>query len=296
MHRKRFAALLIAVPLALGGCSGTDSSPQAPATQAPATATDAAQATPGQEIDPVAFFEKAQKAMTDAKTYSMTVEMDSTGEKTTMTGVGDISDAAHPKADMKLSMPGSAAQMHMIIDGTNVYMQMPGVGGDGKFVRMPLSVLSQAGGQDVSTLMNPSENLALTQQAVDRVVFTGTEDVAGETLRRYKVTMDPQKLQQGLATSGPTAMPSPTGMPESLPYDLWLDDAGRMRKMTMNLEGTAMTMTTTDYGKPVTITPPPAASVTQMPGLSGPATPAPTSAPASPVPASPAPVPTPSGS
>jgi len=275
MIRTRFAAVLVAVPLALAGCSGG----QTPADQAagsPSAAQGAdASPTAGQEVDKNAFFADVQKAMLDKKTYAMTMHMENGGQKVTMTGNGDMSDQNHPKADMTMSAAGDGQQMQMIMDGEAVYMQMPGVAEKGKFVKMPLQALSQAGGQDLSKMMNPADNLTMTQNAVEKVVYAGPED----GLHKYTVTMNPQKLQEGSAT----AMPSPSGMPSTLDYDVWTDDAHLLRKMVMSLEGTTMTMTADKYGEPVTIVAPPPESVTQMPGMSepqpGPATslPAPTS-------------------
>ncbi|WP_284304101.1 DUF7537 family lipoprotein [Mobilicoccus caccae] len=283
MLRQRLAAVLVTVPLALVGCSanGGDSPP------APAATTGAqepgASPKPGDEVDAAAFFETTQKAMLEAKTYAMTMTMQTAGDTMTMTGTGDLSDQNRPKADMTMSAGGGAGKMRMIMDGESVFMQMPGVAQGGKFVKMPIEALSQAGGQDLSKLMNPAENLKLTQQAVEKVVYQGPEDTGGEQLQRYAVTMNPQKLQGGLNTAAPTA--GATAAPESIPYDVWVDDANRMRKMTMSLQGTTMTMTTDKYGEKVDIVAPPAASITQMPGLSGPAP----SAPASPsTPATPA--------
>lgn len=260
MIRTRFAAVLVAVPLALAGCSGA----QTPADQA-ASSPAASQATspaptPGQEVDKNAFFADVQKAMLDKKTYAMSMVMQDGGQKVTMTGTGDISDQNRPKADMTMNADGNGEQMRMIMDGESIYMQMPGVAEKGKFVKMPLQALSQAGGQDLSKMMNPAENLKMTQNAVEKVVYAGPES----GLQKYTVTMNPQKLQQNLATAGPT----PSGAPSTLTYDVWIDDAHLLRKMVMTTQGTTMTMTTDKYGEPITIVAPPQESVTQMPGMS----------------------------
>lgn len=280
MLRTRIAAVIVAAPLALAGCSGDATPPPAaPASTAASAGASASSPQPGDQVDETAFFENVQKAMLSAKTYSMTMRMGSGGEAMTMTGTGDVGDQRRPKADMSISVPGGSGPMRMIMDGDAVYMQMPGGAGGGKFVKMPMESLSQASGQDLGKLMNPAENLQLTRDAVEKVVYQGTEDQAGEQLAHYSVTMNPQKLQQQLMTSQPA--PSPSAMPSELPYEVWLDSANRVRKMTMTVEGTQMTMTVDKYGQPVSIAAPPQASVTQMPGMSdpsAPATPAPTTA------------------
>ena len=259
MIRTRFAAVLVAVPLALAGCSGSQTPADQAAGSPSASQSVAASPTPGQEVDKDAFFADVQKAMLEKKTYTMSMVMENGGQKVTMTGAGDLSDQNRPKADMTMSTDGTGEQMHMIMDGESIYMQMPGVAEKGKFVKMPLQALSQAGGQDLSTMMNPAENLKATQAAVEKVVYSGPDS----GLHKYTVTIDPRKLQQAVAT----AAPSPSGVPETLTYDVWLDDARLMRKMVMTVEGTTMTMTTDKFGEPVTIVAPPQESVTQMPGM-----------------------------
>ncbi|GAB47247.1 hypothetical protein [Mobilicoccus pelagius] len=282
MIRTRFAAVLAALPLALAGCSGAQT-PADTAASAPSS-SQAASASPtaGQEVDTATFFSDSAKAITAAKTYTMTMLMENGGQKVTMTGSGDVSDQNRPKADMTMSADGGGQQTRMIVDGDSVYMQMPGVAEGGKFVKMPLQALSQAGGQDLTKMMNPAENLRMTQNAVEKVVYAGPDS----GLQKYTVTMNPQKLQQSL----PTAAPSPSGMPSSLPYDVWLDDAHLVLKMVMTMDGTTMTMTADEYGEPVSIVTPPQESVTQMPGMSTsePGTVAPAPAPT----ATPAPAPT----
>ncbi|WP_168583580.1 DUF7537 family lipoprotein [Gephyromycinifex aptenodytis] len=264
--RNRVAAALLALPLALSGCSGAGDSAPADAGTSAAPSTQAAP-TPGQEIDKDAFFTRTEKAVLAKKTYAMHMSMDSQGETITMSGVGDVSTPDAPKARMLMEPPTGGEKMEMILAGDSIYMQMPGVGG-GKYMQMPLSALAQAGGQDLTKFLNPAENLKMTKQAVEKVVFVGEEDVAGQKLDHYAVTLNPAKMQESLPKPAPSVSPS---LPAQLPYDVWVDDEDLVRKTDMTMDGVHMTMTTDKYGEPVEITAPPSAQVTQMPGMGAPA-------------------------
>lgn len=270
--RTRVAAALLALPIAVTACSGSGS--PAPG-DGGTTATQGSQAapTPGQQIDAEAFFARTQEAMLAQKTYSMAMTMDSRGEKITMSGVGDVSDPASPKARMLLAPATDKEKMEMILDGESIFIQMPGAGGE-KYMQMPLSALAQAGGQDLTKFLNPAENLTMTKQAVEKIVFVGEEDVAGEKLKHYSVTLNPAKLAQATPSASPSASPS---LPAQLPYDVWVDGQDLVRKTDMTMDGVHMTMTTDKYGEPVDIAAPPSAQVTQMPGVG--TTPAPSPSP-----------------
>lgn len=259
--RQRLAAVLVAVPLVLTGCSGADDPAAAPTT---AAETDAAPQ-PGDVVDSDQFFETMTEAMLAAGTYSMTMTMDTAGETITMSGQGDVSDPDVPRADITITDPGGVAgHMQMIVDGESVFMQMPGIGAPGQYVRMPLGALSQAGGLDLTALMNPAENLRATQGAVEEVVYQGEESETGETLYRYSLTMNTAELAAPYMTQGPQ---DPGTLPEEVPYEVLLDSENRMRMMTVTFEDTTMTMTADRYGEPVSITAPPDAAVTDMPGV-----------------------------
>lgn len=262
--RKRVAAALLTVPLALTACSGSGDDPAADAPSSAAQAGDASP-TPGQQVDADSFFARTQEAMLAKKTYTMSMTMESQGESIQIDGVGDMSDPNAPKAQMTMQPASGSEPMEMILDGESIYMQMPGVS-QGTYMQMPLSALAQAGGQDLTKFMNPAENLKLTQQAVEKVTFVGQEDVDGESLSHYTVTMNPQKLQQQYATRAPVPSSAPS-VPSELPYEVWIDDEDLVRKTDMTMDGVHLTMTTSKYGEPVTITAPPSDKVTPMPGM-----------------------------
>ena len=62
-----------------------------------------------------------------------------------------------------------------------------------------------------------------------------------------------------------------SGLPKTVDYDLWLDQDDLMRRIEFTVPGGGggMTMTMSDWGKPVTVKAPPPGAVMQMPGTVG---------------------------
>lgn len=272
--RKRSAAALLALPLALGACSGGQQQGdgnQGGASSQAQQQNDPFSAQPGQDVDKDAFLKQMQDAMQAKKTYEMTMQMAAQGQTVKMSGQGDIADPNAPKMNMKMEMPGQAGAqgaLNIIMDGQAMYMQLPGQAG-GKYVKMSMQELSQAGGQDFQKLMNPSENLKMSQEAIQKVTFKGQEDVSGEKLKHYSVTLDPQKAQEAMNGGQPAPAPSASGQQQRIPYDIWVDDQKVMRKVTMEIQGTKLDMTVDKYGEPVQITAPPTSQQTTMPAPGG---------------------------
>lgn len=273
--RTRLVALSLTVPLLAGCTAGADEEPPVPAATTDADAAGDAPA-PGDEVDIDAFYDQAQQAAREAGTYFMSMTLDGGGEAITMNGQGDLSDPARPLADMTMTTPGGGAQTRIVLDGDAAYVQAPGMSGEASFIRMPVEAFVQPDGQNLTSLMNPAESMELTRAAVERIVYQGVEEEAGQRLHHYSVTMDPQRLEQTYTTQQPGVVT----MPATIPYEVWLDDEHRLRKMTMEAQGSTMTMTADRYGQPVEITPPSPDQVTELPGGSGPAVPGETPAPA----------------
>ena len=269
--RNAAVGAALALPLVLGACSsgGGTASPTAtngsPAASAPAAdGSDPFNAQAGQEVDKSALLDQTQQAMLDKKTYAMNMEMALGGQTMKVSGVGDISDPENLKVKMTMEMPGAGGQgINMLLIGKTMYMQMPGQAG-GKYVKVPMSQLQQAGGQDFEKLLNPAESLKMSKDAITKATYVGEEDVSGTKLKHFTLLMDMSKAN---AAAGVTPAPNATG-PQTVPYDVWVDSDKLVRKMELSVQGTKMTSTLDKYGEPVKIDAPPTDSVTTTPGLS----------------------------
>ena len=269
--RNAAVGAALALPLVLGACSsgGGTASPTAtngsPAASAPAAdGSDPFNAQAGQEVDKSALLDQTQQAMMDKKTYAMNMQMAMGGQTMKVSGVGDMTDPANLKVKMTMEMPGASGQgINMLLIGKTMYMQMPGQAG-GKYVKVPMSQLQQAGGQDFEKLLNPAESLKMSKDAITKATYVGEEDVSGTKLKHFTLLMDMSKAN---AAAGVTPAPNATG-PQTVPYDVWVDSDKLVRKMELSVQGTKMTSTLDKYGEPVKIDAPPTDSVTTTPGLS----------------------------
>lgn len=265
--RQAVAVTALAPLLVLGACSSGNDKAAPTGTETTAGAAEANgpfNAQPGSEVDKIAFMDETQQAMLDKKTYAMDMTMALSGQNMSVKGVGDMSDQQNLKMRMTMEMPGASGQgINMLLVDKKMYMQLPGQAG-GKFVEVPMDQLRQAGGgQEFEKLLNPAESLKASKDAVQKVTFVGPEDVSGQQLKHYQMVLDVSKANQA---AGITPAPNATG-PQTVPYDVWVDNDKLMRKMEMTIEGSKVTMLLDKYGEPVSITAPPSASVTTMPGL-----------------------------
>ncbi len=97
-------------------------------------------------------------------------------------------------------------------------------------------------------------------------MYVGEED----DLDHYEITVDPQQMLDQMGSDLPPAAESE--VPDSLTYDLWLDDEGRFSKLSMDefpLGGTSgsMEMTVSGWGEEVDIEAPAPSEITEMPEL-----------------------------
>ena len=153
------------------------------------------------------------------------------------------------------------------VDGV-FYMSM-GQLTSGKFWKLdpadPASPLGDLG--SMLDQMDPTAMMKKLEPAIDEVTYEGAEDVDGRSLDHYELTVDGAEL--GKATEVPPAAMGQ--LPDSITYDLWLDEEHRMAQATMELPVQGMTtnldMTVEDWDKDVSIEAPPADQVTDMPDM-----------------------------
>lgn len=262
------AALTLPLVIGLGACSGDNgATPGASSTTAAQEQqTDPFTVAAGTDVDTATFLQQTQQAQQQAKTFHIDMTMSAQGQQLKLVGDQDVADPNAPKAKLTMSAPGQQQGVNLVLDGQNVFMQMPGQAG-GKYVKMSMQEIAASGGADFKKLMNPSESLKAQQQAIDKITFKGEEDVSGTKLRRYALVIDPVKAQQA---AGATNVPTPTGTAAAkIPYDVWVDSNKLVRKMQLEQNGAKVQMDMSKYGEPVSITVPPSDQVTTPPAQPG---------------------------
>ncbi|MGB0099419.1 MAG: DUF6612 family protein [Nocardioides sp.] len=269
-HVLRRAAVATTAVLALGGLSACNDDAPAPVTDSSSASTEPSDAPEaGADIDPATFIDDVLAQMTDMTTAHLTMTM--TGGPVGMSMEGDVDYTTSPPnmaMTMSNAMFGDGDAEVVMVDGV-MYMQMAQMSqlGEGKWIKMDLGGDDSPLGDDLLEQMDPSASLEMMQDSVTDVTFVGEEDVDGESLRHYEMTMRSEAvrdLQEDLGAEGQQ-------LPEVITYDLWIDDEGRMRQTETAMGDLgSVSMTVSGWGDPVDITAPPAADVIEMPnGMPG---------------------------
>ncbi|MDO5286602.1 MAG: hypothetical protein Q4G45_07245 [Actinomycetia bacterium] len=166
--------------------------------------------------------------MESITTAKMTIETETNGATTTLTGVADLKDKAKPMTQS--TTESSMGKAEMITVGTTVYTKAPNAT-KWKKTTTPTT--------DLSSL---TAGLALTFSSV---TYVGTDTIDGEEVDQYdaEVTLGEMKV----------------------PSKLYLDQQGRTRRIVTNVEtggikGKNVT-TISNYDEPVSIKEPPASEV-----------------------------------
>jgi hypothetical protein len=183
-----------------------------------------------------------------------------------MSGEGDVSYAGDTTVmQMKMKSPslGQGTIEMRLVDGI-MYMAMPPMTPAGKFIKLdtndPNSPFGNLGG---ITQGDPLATFDAFDAGLKKAVYVGAEDVDGEQMDHYVLTVDSAKAAkaQGAPSAGPGG---------DITYDLWLDDQDLMRRMQLDAPGGGgMTITTDDWGEPVNVKAPPASAIIQLPGSAG---------------------------
>jgi hypothetical protein len=232
----------------------------------------------GTILDPVAQAANTTAAARTAE-FGIAGSVTAAGQTIPINGNGAI-DMRNQRLRMSMSFPipgfGSMTT-DALMDGKAIYMHMPEALASriplGKsWMKIDLAALAKSNGVDLGGLSQPSQsNPADMLQALKAVGSSrkvGSEDLNGVPTTHYRATIDPKKaldripdkqsagaLKQMLSTSGLT----------SIPIDVWIDRAGRVRRESMKFSanGTSMDMTIsfTRFGVAVDTTPPPSDQV-----------------------------------
>jgi hypothetical protein len=254
----RAAAAAVAVPTLLTGvvACGSDA-----ASGEGTSAADAAEDLPGEgeEVDPGDFMDDVKEGFEASTTAKMAMSIDfGTGA---MEGDGELDYTTDPP-NLTMTLDegamGIGAMDMRLVDGI-LYMNLGSLSQD-KFVRFDLDDAESLppGMDQLEGQMDPLAAFEDMEDALTSVTFVGTEELEGDEVNRFEVTVDTTKMETM------EELPAEAGVPEELSYDLWLDGDYRMRKadLTMALEAgpvseVSTVYTLSDWGTEVDIEAPP---------------------------------------
>jgi hypothetical protein len=273
--RRLVAAATTTVLLGtLTACGGDE--PAADQDPAPTTTAAAPESEPaegesedtasGEEVDAEALLADMKAAVQEQKSAHITIEL--AGDAEGMSGEGDVSYAGKSTAmQMRMTLPqmGEGEMQMRLVDGV-MYLAMPPMTPKGKFLRLDTSDPNSPFG-DLSQMVpgDPLQSFEAFDAGLQKVEHVGQEDVDGEQLEHYVLTVDAKEAAKA------QGMPDDPNMPETITYDLWLDDQNLMRRIEFQQMGGSLVMTMSDWGKQVTVNAPPANALMEMP--SGPPAP-----------------------
>jgi hypothetical protein len=281
-RRLRLLPLALATALFAGACSSSSVDTERPAPAGDVAIDDVS--------DPVASILAASDEAMDASSMHMEFEMavEAQGMELSGSGESDVVLGDPPQQHMTFrydSFPGmpEGLEMEMILDGSTMYMRMPGLRGASAFPTPWISMDLDAvvpGMEDFTSFaegQNDPSNAFGYLQGVRDAEVVGTETVHGFETTHYRGTLDLAEALKQL----PRDMRADFGRETAelrrelgsltMPFDVWLDDDGLVRRMKLTIEAAgargftmSMTVDITEYGNDVTLPIPPEEKVTDL--------------------------------
>ncbi|ROO91180.1 uncharacterized protein DUF1396 [Actinocorallia herbida] len=247
--------------LGLVGCSA-ESTPEDGKAEAPSAAAPAAPASAVEAVRKVATSTNA------VDSFAMDLTVVSAG--TTVKGVGHVQ--VKPTAAVSLEMKaGAEGAITMVLIDKIMYMNMGGEeivpGKPWMKVDLADAAAAAGAGDALGPIQQTDPNtLATLFAASSDVVRVGEETVEGTQTVHYKGTVDTAALAADPATKEAAANFGADGV---VSFEIWVDGDDLMRKAVASITADGvpaeLTMLFRDFGKPVTITPPPAGEIAAAP-------------------------------
>ena len=233
MNRTRFrtaAALatgaLLLAPLA--ACGGDDD--KKPAASAKADGAEGA-------VDVADFFSGLLSAMDKTKSVHMKIEGGFAAD-------ADLSyGGKQPAARVTASLGAGKIQI-LVVEGALYMQQSEG----GKYTKIGKDDPTFGSLLDTFNSFGPRESVAGIQDGVSQVVAKGSEKFGGTERDRYDVTLD-----TGKATGAFKALVGSGGGSEEITMKFYVDGDQLLQGIKLDVSGQKLTMTLSDWGKPVDI-------------------------------------------
>ena len=211
-------------------------------------------------------------AMIDAATSAGSAHVTTTmsgNEELTVRGVFSYGRRGTESAST-MKMPDGRKVLARYVAGT-LYVQVPGLVPPGKFAAIdpqdtssplarslartseqmdPLAALERMGSRGKSRASGP---------AVSAVRRVGKGVLDGQTVEHYQVTVDTTVMRAELSRAQRAVLP------DSLSYDMWLDDRDLMRRIAVVIADVTMDTRFSRWGEPVTVRRPAARDLVALP-------------------------------
>jgi LppX_LprAFG lipoprotein len=260
----RRSLVALAAPLLLSGLAACGSDE----TAEPASSGSSSESQETGAVDKAEFADDLKAGLEASTTAQMTMHMDMGGQALHADGQIDYTTAP-PQLAMNMESPAAAGQtIELRLVDQVLYMNM-GQMTSNKFVSYDLSDAANLppGMEQLTGTMDPLAAFESFEDGVQSVVFKGDEEVDGEQLGHYEMTLDASKVKQF------QELPTQAELPEEITYDVWLDGENRIRKMVMDMAMGAgqvsMEIELSEWDEPVDIAAPADSEIIKTPKLAG---------------------------
>lgn len=260
MRFRAWCIVALAVVVVVAGCGGGKSKQAAP-----------------KEVSNELIVAAATKS-TKAGSVEADFKISGAGVKGSGSGVFNTGPSRSGQLTMKVTVRGMEVPLDTVISGNVLYMRSSvfsqlGLPANKQWVKVDLAQLAQQRGIDLSSLANtsPTPTSALSYlRGSGKVREVGKESVEGAETTHYKVVVDLEKAvaRSDAATRESLRRVIKASGAKTLPIDVWVDGKGYVRRVqyAQRASGQAVkvTMDLHDYGKPVTVKPPPSDTVIDL--------------------------------
>lgn len=188
------------------------------------------------------------------QTMELSMVMGMDGDEVTLEGLADFRDGSD--MDLVMTMPDVGEIRMLMVDGTT-YMQVPGDSDDVQYIEMSPADLG-LDESDLTSTLDMTDQWSAWEEGSQEATFLGREDVDGEEMDRFRVEVDAEAMTEA---AGETAAPE---MPETVVYDVWVDDADLMRRFSFDAEGVTMDVRLDGWGEDLGIEAPDPSQVVTM--------------------------------
>ena len=230
----------------------------------------------------------AQAAAKTSGAGSVKIEFDISGKGVNGGGRGVFDTGTTGAGRLAMTVQGTsgpATTVDTIINGAVLYMRSPvftqAIPAGKDWVRVDLALLAKQNGVDLGSLVDsnptPTGALAYLRGSTGPVQDLGKQKVKGEDTTHYRATIDLEqaaKRAKGSTKQSIRRVIDVAGVTK-LPVDVWVGADGYVRKVTYaqhsgKSQSAKITMEMYDFGSPVTIAAPPAATVIDFQKMLGP--------------------------
>jgi hypothetical protein len=241
----------------------------------------------GTIIDPVANAADTTAAAGTAE-FGIAGSVTAAGQNIPINGNGAL-DMRNGRMRMSMSFPipgMGQSDIEELFDGSTFYMHFPSalaqrLPGAKPWMKVDLAALGKAQRGDIEQMMqanqsNPADILKALKAVGDSQVV-GQENIGGAATTHYRATIDFDKVAERVgdkqSADAIKQLFRSSGDAASLPIDVWIDRAGRVRREHVSFSATEvgmdMTIEFTSFGGPVDVSPPPADQVMDASALVG---------------------------